>query len=306
MVERHLGLMPTGEVGDAERRLRDIADAVAGQVDLGAVRTLAANAPPGPAPAPFACAPATRPVRIGIARDEAFGFYYPDDLQALEAAGAVLLPIDTLRDAGLPALDGLLIGGGFPEAFMPQLEANATLRAAIRTALADGLPAYAECGGLMYLARSIRWQGRVARMVGAIPGDIEMRERPVGRGYVRVAETAAHPWPRSAGDVALDVPLLGHEFHHSALVDVDPGLQYAYTMQRGHGIDGRRDGVIVNRLLASYTHLRATGGNHWPERFVAFVRQAADARQAAGARPSTVDAQRPPRSPLQGALTCSV
>ena len=269
VVERHLGLMPAAELDDAERRLREIADAVAAQVDLVRIRTLAETASPITAAPLVARPPASRRVRIGIARDEAFGFYYPDDLEALEAAGATLLPIDMLRNTRLPELDGLFIGGGFPEAFLPQLEANAALRAALRTAIAQGLPTYAECGGLMLLARSIRWNGRTAQMVGAIPADVEMRERPVGRGYVRLAQTADHPWPMPA------VECLGHEFHHSELVNADPGLRYAYTVQRGHGIDGRRDGVIVNNLLASYTHLRATGGNHWPARFVAFVRQCA-------------------------------
>ena len=110
-------------------------------------------------------------MRIGIARDRAFGFHYPDDLAALVAAGAELVPIDTLHDQRLPVIDGLFIGGGFPEACMAELEANVALRAALRRAIECGLPTYAECGGLMYLSRSISWQGRTARMVGAIPGD---------------------------------------------------------------------------------------------------------------------------------------
>jgi len=183
---------------------------------------------------------------------------------------------------------------------MAPLEANISLRHALRAAIADGLPTYAECGGLMYLARSITWNGRVAQMVGAIPGDIEMRERPVGRGYVRLSETGEHPWPiaTAATTVAL---CLGHEFHHSELVDADPGLRYAYRVQRGHGVDGRRDGVLVNNLLASYCHLRATGGNLWPQRFVAFVRQVA-ARRRPAPRDSALASQ-----PLdQGAIACSV
>jgi cobyrinic acid a,c-diamide synthase len=281
VIERHLGLMPAAELGDAELRLREIAMAVAAQVDLDRVRALADTASPLTAATPAAGPAPTRRVRIGIARDEAFGFYYPDDLEALEAAGATLVPIDMLRDTSLPPLDGLFIGGGFPEAFLPQLEANAALRGAIRAAIGAGLPTYAECGGLMFLARSIRWNDRVASMVGAIPADVVMRERPVGRGYVRLAPTADHPWPIHAAEC------LGHEFHHSELVDADPGLRYAYTVQRGHGIDGRRDGVIVNNLLASYAHLRGTGGTDWPARFVAFVRQVAGqgAREARLATP---------------------
>ena len=296
VVERHLGLMPTAEVGDADQRLRGIADAVAAQVDLERVRALATSAfMIGTAP-PVSAPTAAMPLRIGIARDEAFGFYYPDDLEALEAAGATLVGIDTLRDSRLPALDGLFMGGGFPEAFMAGLEANVALRGAIRAAVADGLPTYAECGGLMYLARSIAWNGRVAQMVGAIPGDVVMRERPVGRGYVRLAETPEHPWPNTTA-----APCLGHEVHHSELVNVDAGLRYAYRVQRGQGVDGQRDGVLVNNLLASYCHLRATGGNQWPQRFMAFVRRVAAQRRAAP-RDSTNASH-----PLdQGAFACSV
>ncbi|MBU6261065.1 MAG: cobyrinic acid a,c-diamide synthase, partial [Burkholderiales bacterium] len=212
--------------------------------------------------------PARRPdLRIGIARDRAFGFYYPDDLAALEAAGAELVPIDTLHDARLPpALDGLFIGGGFPEACMDELAANAALRGALREAIAGGLPAYAECGGLMYLARSIHWRGRSAEMVGVIPGDAVMHERPAGRGYVRLRAGAALPWG-GAGET-----LHGHEFHHSTLENLDPGLAYAYEVERGQGIDGRRDGIVVHRLLASYSHLRSGAGSQWAPRFAAYVR----------------------------------
>jgi cobyrinic acid a,c-diamide synthase len=109
-------------------------------------------------------------VRIGIARDRAFGFYYADDLVALQGAGAELVPIDTLHDQHLPPLDGLFIGGGFPETCMDELQANVALRAALRHAIEGGLPTYAECGGLMYLSRSITWQGRSAQNGGGDSG----------------------------------------------------------------------------------------------------------------------------------------
>jgi cobyrinic acid a,c-diamide synthase len=207
-------------------------------------------------------------VRIGIARDRAFSFYYPDDLAALEAAGARLVPFDTLRDSRLPEVDGLFIGGGFPETCMAELEANAAMRAALRAAIEDGMPAYAECGGLMYLARSIQWLGRSARMVGAIPGDAVMQARPVGRGYVHLRETAALPWPGGAAGAAVR----GHEFHHSRLDNLPAGLAFAWQVERGHGIDGQRDGVRVHNLVASYAHLRSAAGSDWAARFVAFVR----------------------------------
>ena len=155
---------------------------------------------------------------------------------------------------------------------------EAKLRAELRTAIEAGLPTYAECGGLMYLARSIRWGGRTAQMVGAIPGDVVMHERPVGRGYVQVAETAHFPWPVVAGSEGAPALRLGHEFHHSSLENLDLTVRFAYEMRRGHGVDGRHDGVCVHNVLASYTHLRHTGGNQWPQRFVAYVREQRAAR----------------------------
>jgi cobyrinic acid a,c-diamide synthase len=218
-------------------------------------------------------------VRIGIARDKAFGFYYPDDLAALRAAGAELLPFDTLNDARLPPVDGLFIGGGFPEVFMNQLQANASLRSEIASLIEGGLPAYAECGGLMYLARSLTWQGRTCRMVGAIPGDVTVHERPVGRGYVRLAATAQHPW-QAPTDAATGREVLAHEFHYSSLDNLAPDARFAYRVERGHGIDGHHDGLVHRNLLASYAHLRSGAGADWPARFVAFVRAT---RRAGGA-----------------------
>ena len=286
VVERHLGLMPCAEVGDASSRAREIGRVVGAQVDLARVLALAASAEPlalpapPPAPPPAPSRPRAAGVRIGIARDRAFGFYYPDDLAALEAAGAALVPFDTLHDQRLPAVEGLFIGGGFPEACMAELEANASLRNALRGAIEAGLPTYAECGGLMYLSRSITWQGRTARMVGAIPGDAVMHERPVGRGYVHLQPTLALPWPDAGQAPGL---LRGHEFHHSSLENLDPGVAFAYRVKRGHGVDGAHDGVLVHNVLASYTHLRSAAGSAWAARFVAFVRAEAQTRHPAAA-----------------------
>ena len=181
--------------------------------------------------------------------------------------------------------------GGFPELFMSELEANVSLRTELHRAIIDGLPCYAECGGLMYLSRSINWNGRSADMVGAIPGDVVMHEKPVGRGYVRLAETELFPWGSVAPDGLAKVNVLAHEFHYSSLVNLDPSVGFAYRVLRGHGVDGAHDGVRVHRVLASYAHLRHTGGNEWPRRFVDYVRRCRqDACALPGAcarRPST-------------------
>jgi cobyrinic acid a,c-diamide synthase len=121
----------------------------------------------------------------------------------------------------------------------------------------------------MYLSRSLKWKEDTHEMVGVIPGDVIMHPKPVGRGYVRLKETAAFPWagtPGEAGEVK------AHEFHYSSLENLPNGLTFAYDVQRGHGIDGKHDGLVHKNLLASYTHLRGTLGNNWPARFVAWAR----------------------------------
>ncbi|RPH62294.1 MAG: cobyrinic acid a,c-diamide synthase, partial [Burkholderiales bacterium] len=239
-------------------------------------------------PAAAATSGRDAPIRIGLAHDEAFGFYYADDLEALQAAGAELVRFDTLRDTALPEVDALFIGGGFPEALAARLADNVSLRRSLREHIDGGLPVYAECGGLMYLARSITWRGERHQMVGAIPADVVMHARPVGRGYVTLQETGAFPWPGGPLET-----VRAHEFHHSSLENVAPGLRYAYRVLRGHGIDGARDGIVCGNVLASYAHLRSVGGNRWPARFVAFVRGVtAKRRSARPAEPALTESSR--------------
>ena len=265
--ERHLGLIPSNEAVAADKKINEIREQIKDQVDLDRLLAVAGHDALDfslPPPAPEIT---TAPVRIGIAHDPAFGFYYPDDLAALEQAGAELVTFNTLTAAELPAIDGLFIGGGFPENHMAMLEGNTALRADIRKAIQDGLPTYAECGGLMYLSRSLSWNGKRADMVGVIPADTVMHARPQGRGYVRLRETASAPWPADgpAGEFA------AHEFHYSNLENMSEPLTFAYEVLRGSGVDGRHDGIVINNLLACYSHMRDTGQHHWAQRFVEFV-----------------------------------
>ena len=269
IIERHLGLVPSNEDTAARDKIREISHLIRAQVDLDRLISVAATTDlEFTAPRP-ATPSGTTTVKIGIARDAAFGFYYPDDLDALVQAGAELVMFNTLTDTTLPDIDGLFIGGGFPESHMQALAANVELRSAIKTAISAGLPTYAECGGLMYLTRRLGWNDEHADMVGIIPADCVMHARPQGRGYVRLRETAAAPWPggRSQDEFA------AHEFHYSSLENIDGPLDYAYEVIRGQGIDGQHDGIIIHNLLACYSHMRDTQQHHWARRFVAFVRQ---------------------------------
>ena len=202
-------------------------------------------------------------VKIGVIRDRAFNFYYPENFEALANEGAELLFIDSFQDR-LPKVDGLYIGGGFPEFFLKELEGNRGLRQDIAEAVEEGLPVYAECAGLMYLCRSISWKNHSYEMVGVIPSQVQLSERPEGHGYV-VAEVM-----RKNPLFPVGITLRGHEFHHSSLLPLDD-LQCAYRIKRGKGITGKRDGIVYRNLFASYIHLHALGTPEWAESFVSLA-----------------------------------
>ncbi len=281
--ERHLGLVPGHEDPFCTQKIELLAAAVNDQVNLDAVLRIAASAP-ALTPAKVSASPALRQkkdIKLGLIRCAAFGFYYPDDLQALQDAGAKLIEIDPCIQTKLPAIDGLFIGGGFPETHMKELEANKSLRAEIKTAIDNGLPAYAECGGLMYLAKSIQWNDEKRQMVGCVDTDIIMEETPQGRGYVQLQETEHSLWPDPSPnphpETLLDSDksskiINAHEFHYSRFNNIPNDVQFAFDVKRGTGINGKADGYIYNNLLANYTHQRNTWGNPWAQRFIAFIR----------------------------------
>jgi cobyrinic acid a,c-diamide synthase len=272
--ERHLGLVPSNELDQSRRHIERMAALIGDQVDLDGLSDMAGMA--GRVSAPDTT-PRVRPVveaggrvRIAYAKDSAFGFYYTGDLEALREAGVDLVAFSPLHDRSLPPCDGLFLGGGFPETHMEALESNSDMRADVARFVANDNPVYAECGGLMYLCNSLTWQGNVRKMAGVFPADVIMHARPQGRGYVQLRETGDHPWPRvGAGEDVISA----HEFHYSALGQIPDGMRFAYSVERGYGLDGQRDGIVYRNLLASYAHLRHTRANPWADRFSAFVRQ---------------------------------
>lgn len=273
IAERHLGLVPANEQQAALARIQHVGDRVAAQVDLDRLLAIADSAPDMAVTAPSQGVASAESIRIGIAHDQAFGFYYSEDLDTLRAANVELVELDTLNAPQMPQLDGLIIGGGFPEVFMDALESNQSLRQAIRVAIEAGLPTYAECGGLMYLSRSLSWQGKTCEMVGVVPGDTRMHDRPVGRGYAYLQPTGDDRWQE-----ANTIP--AHEFHYSSLENLPSDSIYAYQVKRGHGIDGQHDGYQLHNLLAAYVHRRGTGAQGWIAPFLNQVR-AHKARAAA-------------------------
>jgi cobyrinic acid a,c-diamide synthase len=266
--ERHLGLIPSNEEEASERVVSSLADTVKEAVDLDALLNIAAGAESFDSP--ITSPPKARCVgmRIGIPRDRAFGFYYPDDLDRMRELGAELRFFNALKDKKLPQIDGLFLGGGFPETAMDELQANSSMMAEIAAFIEAGGATYAECGGLIYLTRSLTWGEKKCKMAGIIPADAVMYEKPQGRGYVRLRTRPGFPWPdQQAGET-----IRAHEFHHSALVGlVCEQSQFAYDVLRGAGIGGGHDGYVYKNLLASYTHRRGIDATGWVDRFLAHV-----------------------------------
>lgn len=273
--ERHLGLIPSNESREVDEKVAEIAQAVGAQVDLDLLIKIAETAPALTMSKPDTREHTLQPLRVGIAQDAAFGFYYPDDLQNFTSQGAELISFSPLKDRQLPAdLDGVFIGGGFPETHLEQLSSNESMKQSIAEAIENGLPCYAECGGLMYLSQSIEWQDARASMVGVVPASCKVHKKPIGRGYAQLKTTQDHPWPFTA--VGGEFP--AHEFHYSHLENLPTDSRFGYRMIRGSGIDHHYDGFIYKNLLANYIHLRSVGSTPWIERFLEFVVQKRDER----------------------------
>ena len=280
--ERHLGLMPSNESKLAATKIKEIAAVVADSVDLDALMKIASSVPvlTNSKPLNVNSIQTKQKLKLGTCEDSAFGFYYMGDKIALQNAGAELVSFSALEDEKLPEkLDGLFIGGGFPETHMEQLTKNASMRESIYQAIEGGLPTYVECGGLMYLSQNLYWNEKSAPMVGIIPADTYMYEKPQGRGYVKLEETDAMLWDKLEGSGEKNTSnkiINAHEFHYSRLKHCDEMKnkgQYAYKVHRGVGITGEHDGWVYKNLLASYSHMRDTDSFHWASRFMAFVKK---------------------------------
>ena len=255
---RHLGLVTAPEHPELEKTLERVADIVAEHTDIPALLASAGEA--AELPAAETSSPGTLPrrdVRIGVLKDRAFSFYYPENLAALETAGAELRTISPLTDDELPDIDGLYAGGGFPEIYAAELSGNRPLREALARRIDQGLPVWAECGGLMYLSRTLVADGTAHEMVGAIPVVVEQTARPQGHGYVRGRPDRANPI------LDEDTDLCGHEFHYSRLRDGAGDVPTVIALSRGTGVGGGRDGLRVGQAVAAYTHLHALATPGW-------------------------------------------
>jgi cobyrinic acid a,c-diamide synthase len=197
-------------------------------------------------------------VRIGIVKDSAFQFYYPENIDALGKRGAEIVYVSPLKDEALPKLDALYIGGGFPETHAAQLSANKRFNSQLKALAEDGFPIYAECGGLMYLGEKLVLENKSYPMVGVLPLTFDFYKRPQGHGYTIIKVQRKNPYY----DVGSEIK--GHEFHYSRLSKWDSRTgELVFRMQRGAGIDKDRDGFLYKNVLATYTHVHALGTPGW-------------------------------------------
>ncbi len=282
--ERHLGLIPSHESKQRNNKINTIRHIIENSVDLKKIAQLGLATQTKQQSFIFPDSnkqqqkdSSEKSIKIAIFKDPAFGFYYPADLDALETEGAELIVVNALKDKKLPEnIDAIFIGGGFPETHLVALEKNLSLRQEIFQAIDSGLPAYAECGGMMYLCRNIQWKKQQYQMVGIIAADVKMYQHPQGRGLVRYSETKQMPWPQleqTAKKNNIKGKILkAHEFHYSRLKHIDKKLKFAYQIKRGVGITGTADGLIYKNLLASYIHLQDSEQHSWVKRFMHFVR----------------------------------
>jgi cobyrinic acid a,c-diamide synthase len=256
--QRHLGLV-TPEEHPSLDELKQELIAVAAHLDFAKILAIAREASAFSLPATTeAELPDGSGLTIGYLKDSAFTFYYADNLEALESTGAKLVPISALSAQALPeALDALYIGGGFPETHTAQLASNHTFLESLALAARRGLPVYAECGGLMLLARLIEWRGERHPMAGVLPIDIEVLPTPQGHGYTELAVDRPNPF------FPAGLALRGHEFHYSRVVLDGPAPQTACQVARGSGSFEHRDGIVAGNVWASYTHLNALATPEW-------------------------------------------
>ncbi|MGZ6231328.1 MAG: cobyrinate a,c-diamide synthase, partial [Syntrophales bacterium] len=269
--ERHLGLIPPQEHDRIRQALQKAAEIAGNYLDMDGLIQIARSALPWEDVSITDVLPAdepTDPVTIGVIRDRAFQFYYPENIEALASAGARVIEVSAISEKKLPAMDALYIGGGFPETQAGLLAGNEAFRRSLRDAAEQGLPIYAECGGLMFLGESLTVGDKHYLMVGFLPISFGMEKRPQGHGYTVLQVEEENPF------YPLGTEIKGHEFHYSRMLSWRENEGHlAFRVKRGIGMDGKRDGLCRKNVLATFTHVHALGTREWAEGIVGSARK---------------------------------
>lgn len=262
--QRHLGITPCPEHAGADAAVQGLSEKAIRYLDLAGIEKMMAACAGEPEAAVPKSNGAKEPVRIGILKDAAFQFYYAENLEALAGCGADLVEINALTAKELPLLDGLYIGGGFPETSARALSANVSFRDSLKRAAENGLPIYAECGGLIYLGESMVLDEEIFPLVGLFPVRFGLMRKPQAHGYTVLLADGRNPY-YPEGTV-----IKGHEFRYSRVEKWEGEAgRLALRMERGVGFSGGRDGLVFKNVLALYTHIHALGTPSWAPAFVA-------------------------------------
>lgn len=276
---RHLGMIPHQEYENSGGALDLLRKTVEDNVDIERIESIMTPVKVESGHRTVKSAAATgEKVRVGIIRDAAFQFYYTENLEALEREGAELVPLNAFNDSALPPLDGLYIGGGFPETSARELAANEGFRTSVKAAAENGLPIYAECGGLIYLGESLELDGVQYPLAGVFPARFSMSRKPQAHGYSIFTVDRENPF------YPLGTRVKGHEFRYSVVQEwgeID-GTDMVLKMERGKGFRDGRDGLCRNNVLALYTHVHADGSPVWAKGFVDRCRRFRKESRAAG------------------------
>jgi cobyrinic acid a,c-diamide synthase len=265
---RHLGVTPHQEYEDSSAALNFLVAIMTEHLDLDRIETIMAPLGRQEFCGQEVSQENSARLRIGILMDDAFQFYYAENLEALEGLGAELVRINALTAGRLPEIDGLYIGGGFPETSAAELAANAGFRQSVKQAADSGLPIYAECGGLIYLGNSITLDGQEHPLAGVFPIRFGMSNRPQAHGYSTFEVEGDNPFYSRGATIK------GHEFRYSTILDWQGRPeQLTLKMTRGQGFMAGRDGLAINNVLALYTHVHAGGTPEWAEGFMNRCRQ---------------------------------
>ena len=267
-VQRHLGLIPPDESTGVQRALEKAGNMARDYLDVSGLLAVARSAPswkigafPKPARVRRGIA---EPATIGVIRDAAFQFYYQENIEALTDLGARVIQISALENKVLPPVDALYIGGGFPETQAEPLAQNKSFRRCVKEAAERGLPIYAECGGFIYLGESLTIGHRCYPMVGALPVAFGMERRPQGHGYTTLTVDRENPF------FPMGTTITGHEFHYCRiLAREDREMHTAFSIRKGTGIDGAREGLCRKNILAGFTHVHALGAPEWANALIA-------------------------------------
>jgi cobyrinic acid a,c-diamide synthase len=267
--QRHIGLINSTELKHAKQKIAQIANTIKPQIDIKKIISLTKNKKSAKPTTTLTILDNNKyqQIKLGVIKDTAFNFYYASDIYFLRKVKVKIIIIDSINDSKLPKIDGLFIGGGFPEMRLQKLSENISFMQHLKEQIENGMPCYAECGGLMYLCNNIAYKNKTFNMTQIIDADCKMAQKPIGRGYIQIQPTKHHLWQQGTTHT-----INAHEFHYSYLHNINKKYKFAYKVLRGTGCIEGHDGIIYKNLLANYAHLQHNDQNPYLSQFLKFIK----------------------------------